>query len=34
MKRWFETHIGFLFIKTSRRAAYAEYLRKKYGNDG
>jgi hypothetical protein len=31
MIKWFETHIGFLFIKPKRRVAYAEYLRKKYG---
>jgi hypothetical protein len=31
MIRWFETHFGFLFVKTNRRVAYAEYLRKKYG---
>lgn len=30
MIKWFETHLGFLFIKPRRRAAYAEYLRKKY----
>ena len=31
MIKWFETHLGWIFIKPRRRAAYAEYLRKKYG---
>lgn len=28
--KWFEMKWGWLFIKPRRRAAYAEYLRKKY----
>lgn len=28
--QFFETRFGFLFIKRNRRAAWAEYLRKKY----
>jgi len=30
MVMWFEMNLGFFFIKPNRRAAYAEYLRKKY----
>jgi len=29
-KKWYETNWAWMFIKPRRRAAWAEYLRKKY----
>jgi hypothetical protein len=29
--KWFEMTYGWVFIKPKRRVAYAEFLRKKYG---
>ena len=31
MIKWFEMNFGWVFIKPNQRVAYAEYLRKKYG---
>lgn len=30
LTRWFEINWGWLFIKTNKRAVWAEYIRKKY----
>jgi hypothetical protein len=31
--KWFEINLGWIFINGRKRAAWAEYLRKKYNND-
>jgi hypothetical protein len=31
--KWFELNLGWFFINGKKQAAWAEYLRKKYGSD-
>ena len=30
--KWFEINLGWFFVNGRKRADWAEYLRKKYGN--
>ena len=32
--KWFEMNWGWFFVNGRKQAMWAEYLRKKYGNDG
>jgi len=31
--KWFEMNFGWFFVNGRKQAAWAEYLRKKYGNE-
>jgi hypothetical protein len=31
INKWFEMNLGWLFVNGRKQAAYAAYLRKKYG---
>ena len=31
--KWFEMNFGWFFVNVRKQAAWAEYLRKKYGNE-
>ncbi len=33
INKWFELNWGWFFINGRKQAAWAEYLRKKYGNN-
>ena len=33
LNRWFEMNLGWFFVNGRKQAAWAEYLRKKYGNE-
>ena len=33
LNRWFELNCGWFFVNGRKQAAWAEYLRKKYGNE-
>jgi len=33
INKWFELNLGWFFVNGRKRASWAEYLRKKYGNE-
>jgi len=33
INKWFEMNLGWFFVNGRKQSAWAEYLRKKYGNE-